>query len=420
MPVRCFQAPRLAAVVASFAIWGLTAVSGIAVVAVPAFGGGLVPPPPSEWCWNEGCQGEEHKNEHYYKSSFFSSSDTGYVADDRIVLRTRNGGRSWTPLLRSSIPNGRVYAFFVDDSTLFIYFDLGAGGLIRSTDGGATFQRMSHTVHSLDRENEVESLHSGFFFLDADRGWACSKDLFLRTTNGGKTWETQRLRAVRVEERLAPPSKLVMFNAEKGIAIGDHYIVRTENGGHSWHAVPHGANVTRVDCVSDGFCVAIDSRACSTAYVTADYGETWVPTETGLDCDERVKPDGSHVSSCVGRDRAEDVQVFAPDVAMIVGARSTECDSAGPRAQPERAFLSRWDGRRWECELHPELQHFYSIRYVTRDNLWATADVGGILRSSDGGHTWKLVSDYYLGGPWFRRIRSWLPIPTLFPRPIRP
>jgi photosystem II stability/assembly factor-like uncharacterized protein len=411
------QVPRLATVVASCAVWGLTAVSGIAIVAVPAFGGRLVPPPPSEWCWNEGCQGEEHKNEHAYDSIFFSSSGTGYAADDRIVLRTRNSGRSWTPLLTSSAPDGSLYAFFVDDATLFIYFFLGEGGLMRSTDGGATFQRMSHTVPSLDREREVESLSPGFFFLDANRGWACSTRLFLKTTDGGKTWDTRRRPA---EDALVPPSKLWMFDAEQGIAIGQDYIGRTADGGNTWHRVPGSPDVDQVDCTSSGFCVAIHSRMCSKAYVTADYGESWSATETGLDCNDGgrilLDPSGSHLSGSVEMDRAKDVKVFAPDAAVIVGFRYAQ---AGPPATPEQAFLSRWDGHCWQYELHPELSRFWSLSYVTRNELWASADVGGILRSRDGGHTWTLVSDYYLGGPWFRRVRSWFPIPTLFPRRIR-
>lgn len=97
---------------------------------------------------------------------------------DSLVLRTENGGETWT---RVQVPSkAELYHLdFVGSSRCWI---VGDGGLILvSNDGGATFQKQNSGT-----DKDLYNVD----FRDASDGYAVgSKGTILRTENGGEIWE---------------------------------------------------------------------------------------------------------------------------------------------------------------------------------------------------------------------------------------
>jgi hypothetical protein len=136
------------------------------------------------------------------------------VGDSGNIVRTTDGGTSWTPQ-SSGTTAGLFGVSFTDANTGTA---VGSGGTIfRTTDGGTNWTpQSSGTGHSL----------KGVSFMDANSGTAVGgAGTIVRTTDGGTNWtpqlsgQTWRLRGVSFTD------------ANTGTAVGDGAILRTLNGG---------------------------------------------------------------------------------------------------------------------------------------------------------------------------------------------
>jgi photosystem II stability/assembly factor-like uncharacterized protein len=133
-----------------------------------------------------------------------------------------------------------------------------------------------------------------------------------------------------------------------------------------------------------------DAGLVDVSYVTTDGGLTWQTTPTGLDPE---------------KDDLNDLQAIAVNDAVLVGshfdqtvAELRERVGTGTRVRaraPSRGLLLRWNGSTWQRTEYPEFRQFWTIHYVNANDVWASADTNGLIRSSDGGRTWTFVPDYY-------------------------
>jgi photosystem II stability/assembly factor-like uncharacterized protein len=112
---------------------------------------------------------------------------------DRLLLRTTDGGASWSPVAAFGFGNYSPDMSFVDathgwgiDGAFDPYFPWGS--ISRTTDGGATWQLVCAP------ELTCEGGHFGAVdFLNAQEGWAVgASGLILYTTDGGMTWLTRQ------------------------------------------------------------------------------------------------------------------------------------------------------------------------------------------------------------------------------------
>ncbi|HSN77405.1 MAG TPA: YCF48-related protein, partial [Anaerolineae bacterium] len=144
------------------------------------------------------------------------------------ILRTLDGGQTWTPLLPSSSPwrcqaeLGQVV--FVDAQRGWV---TGRNLLLRTTDGGLSWSAVDTTAA---RSTAID-------FVDGQRGWRVLADLMdyshvQRTTDGGVTWRTVLL----TNTFFAPEFTRVDFlNASEGWVAGEQGLVwYTRDGGTTW------------------------------------------------------------------------------------------------------------------------------------------------------------------------------------------
>jgi photosystem II stability/assembly factor-like uncharacterized protein len=105
-----------------------------------------------------------------------SCSGTGCVPRGSIILKTVNGGTTWLKMVTPA--KGEIYSIvFADDLNGFA---AGEGLLAKTNDGGATWEEFT-----LDISGTIEKI----FFLDSKIGFMCGlfNNLF-KTTDGGNSW----------------------------------------------------------------------------------------------------------------------------------------------------------------------------------------------------------------------------------------
>lgn len=230
--------------------------------------------------WAGGRQGLAGKD---LNAVYFLDSRRGWVAGDGgLVMRTRDGGRTWT---RQTVETRQSFndVYFRNEEDGYL---LAASQIFTTEDGGETWspsarfyaetfgaepelysvrftsKRRGWIVGSLSRgENVIDSLvlstddggaswqrkrvpvRDELIHLDFDgdkRGWVVgSGGRILHTRDGGGTW------AVQDSNTSAALYHVEFQGDERGWAVGERgTILRTEDGGQTWRAVPPRVRTT--------------------------------------------------------------------------------------------------------------------------------------------------------------------------------
>jgi photosystem II stability/assembly factor-like uncharacterized protein len=122
------------------------------------------------------------------RSIFFTDANTGHAVGgtfNRVILRTTNGGTTWTA---PSFPSGGGKLNAVHFPTASVGYAPGDGGaLLKTVDGGATWAAITAPWY--------QYWYSAYF-TDANNGYiggnSCS---MAKTTDGGASWSPLRLQA---------------------------------------------------------------------------------------------------------------------------------------------------------------------------------------------------------------------------------
>ena len=148
---------------------------------------------------------------------------------DSWVRRTTDRGRHWIQVSDEDLQA----AVFVDEAHGF-----GKAGnhFLRSSDGGQTWnESVLSQMAFIDR----------MFFLNQNTGWVAGSSgedaVILRTADGGQHWEESRIHTGR---KTAEVRDVYFLNARQGWLITGHfndegtYLFRTQDGGATWKADP--------------------------------------------------------------------------------------------------------------------------------------------------------------------------------------
>lgn len=193
------------------------------------------------------------------------------------LIRSRDGGRTWETLslagevdfhaLTVSPAGGRrVYGFFYGDGLFY-----------RSDDGGLTWSRQR--VAALAGPDGRGPLQLVAHPADPDSLLAAGESGLLRSTDGGRSWETLLPGAVTVAAFVPrDPRRLLAYELERGL-------LQSADGGRTWQ--PAGLKVEGQDPVAF---LAVHPDDPETVYAATfgaallrsrDGGRTWQPLEAG-------------------------------------------------------------------------------------------------------------------------------------------
>ena len=198
------------------------------------------------------------------ESAAFVDDTTAVVVGNGILHRTTDGGNSWLNLQRDSDSGLYLDVEFPTADTGII---VGADGILRSTDRGVTWDKVSvprawlYGVDSADDRRVVAVGENG---------------LILYSTDGGSSWQSV---GPTLPERAVPSRHLrdaKLLPSGVGWAVGDRgWLVTTMDFGETWteQSLPTAETLLRVDFrdAQHGFIVG----HAGTLLTTNDGGRAW-------------------------------------------------------------------------------------------------------------------------------------------------
>jgi photosystem II stability/assembly factor-like uncharacterized protein len=216
---------------------------------------------------------------------WFLDERNGFIVGSGFrIMRTLDGGAHWHKLAPARGGSAHLLKVqFVDEQ---FGWAIGSGGLVRTVDGGATWEapRAAQEEAEPARQTRGRAVH----FLDRNRGWLVGSAGLIRSTNdGGVTWTTND----------GPPSTgrpdlwgLDFADGRYGWAVGERgTIMHTADGGDTWRPQVSGVVDILMDVdfldASRGWVVGFERQTgTSSVLQTTDGGNTWteqarVPSE---------------------------------------------------------------------------------------------------------------------------------------------
>lgn len=170
----------------------------------------------------------------------------GWVAGNNGDIRkTEDKGKSWKDILKWD--KCGEYTFFINDNTRWLW-DYWDGDICRTNDSGQTWEHQNVGLLILD-----------LFFVDDSFGWAVGSEIegkdrnnpdkvyqvVKRTTDGGKTWETQ-LKELIDKKNYHSINLLSLYFIDRtaGWIVGTKgTVLRTKNGGANWERQQSGTKL---------------------------------------------------------------------------------------------------------------------------------------------------------------------------------
>lgn len=187
------------------------------------------------------------------------------------IAKSTNQGAHWTDLIANAVDlfSGKV----IDENTWYFVGDKGY--IIKTTDGGQTFNRV-HIPNNFD-------IYYSCFFKNANEGIVSGRTIgkFFRTTNGGTDWMTFTVPGVTTTQIYYD---IFFINDLIGYAVGSNNInAKTTDGGATWTMLNGtGLGTSILYCTyfkteNNGFA----GSGAGQLFITQNGGQSWTPITVG-------------------------------------------------------------------------------------------------------------------------------------------
>ncbi|MEO6049069.1 MAG: YCF48-related protein [Candidatus Kapaibacterium sp.] len=200
----------------------------------------------------------------------FPTREVGMIVGDKAIFRTTDGGNSWLPQ-QSGYPDSAVFysnVFFQSADTGIIVGSAPApqqsriGIMLRTTNGGVSWTRIDY--------GELEIIVA-LVFTDREHGIALDGNgAILRTADGGLNWKPQP------NPDHDSVYVIAFANDKLGLGLADQEVLRTTDGGYTWthHPLePDGSGPLTVAFRDEKFAIAAGGNEA--VNMTTDGGLTW-------------------------------------------------------------------------------------------------------------------------------------------------
>lgn len=278
---------------------------------------------------------------HYFRSVRFADLNRGWfgsLSSNALLHKTTDGGATWT--LVEGIPEPRPNAIcgisVPNSQTIYAVGSYGTPArIIKSSDGGVTWT--SRDLWPLARtavDVFFRSANEGFVVGSVGSFPAQSRAVVLHTTDGGATW-TQRYVGEHLGEwgwkiSSPPQTPWVMFVSLER-PRGPMHLIKSLDAGYSWFEIPfQNENEQGIGFVTPtiGWIGGHDNPT----YGTTNGGATWTMTPWGADLNRF-----QFLSTSLGYAGGETVYKYSE---LPVAAVEPSAPRPGARAMPN-PFLSR-------------------------------------------------------------------------------
>ncbi len=336
--------------------------------------------------WNGWFYQNQYPTSNTLLSVKFVTPNKGWIVGDKgTILHTADGGENWEEQA-SGTGNALTSIAFLDEKTGWI---AGNGGsILHTTDGGKTWKPQGTTK---------EGLHK-IFFLNEKEGWAVGDNgTVLHTTDSGRKWEKQE---IGTDRNIA---SVYFIDPQSGWVLAGDEVFITRDGGKQWvtsklpieNQGSGSVDGSRIisgmnDQLSyewwQGDIYFVDDKK---GYVvvglwqilrTEDGGKTWVNQSSH-----------GYMSYGLGHISFSDAQKGC------VAGSSIFCTEDGGKTWKEQLGIQ--PGNRGDID--GIMVSIWGLSFVNQTTAWAVGNEGQILKTEDGGKSWKQKSRKYLKSPYF-------------------
>jgi len=323
---------------------------------------------------------------------YFINQDTGWIVGTyKIVLKTTNGGETWTKISNTLAGNKYFNSVcFMDElhGCGVGCLESSTGGYISVTnDGGLTWTETTPTDCAY--LNKV-------VFLDSLTGWACGYDgALIKTIDGGYTW---------IDKSLLNQSfvGIHFFDKMNGISLESNRVWLTQDGGENWDSTYYiGATASQRCLTSCGNNQLITVGFSGSISKTADGGRTWENLNTTIsslmmnlgffDDMEGLAITGNNGSHSLIRTtnggyswHYDTLIANSPFYRMKLSGSSCYLLNAS-----FQLMKTNNAGEDWELLTVPSLGSSYTdLQFVTENTGYMCALQGKFLKTIDGSESW--------------------------------
>lgn len=271
---------------------------------------------------------------HWVEDILFTDGQNGWAATSGGVIRTVDGGRTWE---ETDCMAGSCLSFLNSQTGWACDF---YGNLDKTSDGGLTWTRVRDAMQS--RVYDMQ-------FVDSLNGWAVGVPYYLRTKDGGHTWNV--LGASGLYEAVSFVDSLNGW-----LTVGDGSILHTKDGGVTWNSQSTPATTAMADIV-------------------------FIDTLRGW----AVGGEGSIIATTDGGDNWE-LQPGAAANGVSLGSVVFTDSLSGWAVGNSSVVLHTVDGgSSWSRQSTPLSSPLYTVTAIDRTQAWAGGWGGAIIHTSNGG-----------------------------------
>ncbi|NWF90355.1 MAG: T9SS type A sorting domain-containing protein [Ignavibacteriaceae bacterium] len=252
---------------------------------------------------------------------------------------------------------------------LFPYFQARQTLLLRTVDGGHTWERLDSSFSKYFSFGNFQFLNPQTGWISINNGgqvnWEDRKGLLLKTTNGGSTWATLK------EDSLPLCGAFYFNNEEQGYSFwasffdnfGPSYLYCTTDEGKNWNytGIIDNDLVKKVECHSPSVLWAIGFKTS----LSINDGKDWRSWDwfTAIDSQKRTIPADFDINN-------------SRTLFLIGNAMTSASDVEG------RLLITSDAGENWSLNLQMFYTAFFGIS-VVGNKAWIVGSNGLILHNDD-------------------------------------
>ncbi len=332
-------------------------------------------------------------NEDFLNSITIDNNGNIYIGTQKVngqmigdIFKSSDDGISWNIILDSSIQNyGIVYKVFNDSNgTIYASTSSPTGGLISSSNGGATWNKIMPTI-SLDA-----------FVKDGNIFSACSGAGVFVSTDNGNTWNQKN------SGMTLPNIYSINHTSNNYIIAGDGStgIYLSTDSGNSWtkkNTGLDGLNINSLVETNNGFVFATGIGV----RISNDYGLSWsdinnLATWTyGITVDSKgniYATDGIGIDKSTDNGLSWSSETNGFNWSVVFSVKADMNDNLYAATQSSGIYKSTDYGENWQQVLSDN-ENFHSLIIDKKGDIFAGSWSNGVYCSTNGGSSWNNISN---------------------------
>ncbi|RPI19611.1 MAG: T9SS C-terminal target domain-containing protein [Ignavibacteriae bacterium] len=281
-------------------------------------------------------------------SLFFLNDNTGWVSSPSDIFKTTNGGENWENIC--PISSSVLLILFLNESTGWCK-DL-SGSLKKSTNGGENWVQLTNS-----------SGIGKLFFINENTGWDIGLQNIRKTSDGGLTWNEQW------SSTFVNLKDIFFVDSLNGCCVGTGgKVIITSNGGVNWTTT----NLSNINLLCTYF---VNPQ---TGWVAGDDNKIYKTSDGGINWNTQTS---------YANIELYDMKMINESTGFVTGGENT--DEPG---LSKVLYKTTNSGLNWIDIKDGYDGNFTNVFYVNQDIIWITDDKLVLLKSTNGGDSWKDVS----------------------------